>query len=191
VPFFVVTGLDEKAFLAIDTGMKRNHRQVLHMMGYKYDAYLGYTVSHILNWETDRSFYHNRAGISTGQIVAWVDANPKIMDSLMLVMGSKEGTRLQRGFKPGLLSALHWLFSKKNKGAGEYFINTLINGRIDLQLDDLILQLRELIIANAMSEAKLPAESIANYCVLAWNYWRKKTPVKKLRMIKDVANEIY
>jgi hypothetical protein len=58
-------------------------------------------------------------------------------------------------------------------------------------MDDQILQLRELIISNALADTKMSSETIANYCVIAWNAWRKKTPIKKLRAIKDVANEIY
>lgn len=181
VPCYVVTGLPTQAFFALDQNKKRTTRDILHALEYKYDAYLGAAVLHILNWEGQKLFYKNRGQISSQEVVEWIDANPKIMDSAHMVLGSTTARTRQQGFKPGLLMALHFLFGQRNKGSATYFMEALSTGKFDLPSDDVIFLLRERLIRDAISKARLDSESLANFIVVAWNRWRDKEPLKSFK----------
>jgi hypothetical protein len=85
---------------------------------------------------------------------------------------------------PRVMCACHYLFSRKDQSAADQFLKQLISGAC-LEIDDPVYVLRERLVKNSISKAKLLPHYIMALVIKAWNCRRAGTSVKKLRYYEE------
>jgi len=169
----VVEGLESDVFDTIDIGKKRSHSDTLEVKGEqnvkRLAAALILVERYMTNTVTNRQNQYTNNDVET-----MLEKYPGIRHS---ISKTHETKRLVPG---SLLTACHYLFSEKDPYAANKFVHDLIAGH-DLKPGDAVLLLRERLVSNAMSKAKLPREYIYALMIKAWNYRRDKRNCFQLR----------
>lgn len=174
IPIWVVLveGLEEDVFDTIDIGARRIAADVLGVLGETNCRCL----AGALNW-VDKYFHgqmDKTSGVDTFTISDLLEEHRDLAESVRLAGGR---TAL---LPPALMAALHYLFSKDDRGEADRFVKDLSTGA-SLAEDDGVYVLRERLMKNRLTKAKLPHVQIAALAIKAWNARRNAKPVRVLR----------
>lgn len=164
---YVVVGLDFDTFDTIDVGKKRTAGDIVGMDGIANAD----TVAAAVRWVALlQSGFFKKANLKMGadEIRLFVAAEPRIETSV------SEGRKAHKVLAPGIAGALHYLCSMKDKELADVFIIDLATGS-NLVPGDPVLVLRERLIRERISRAKLPAEELMSLCIRAWNHRRGRS----------------
>lgn len=165
VQVLVVRGVPEEAFNTIDQGRPRSTSDLLRVAGLPYRSeiaggarlvlvYDRYRTMHIT---PDRSPSHNEIVTFVSEnTAAWIQAGHDV--------------KVPRGFvlPTNVASALHFLTRERYPTQRDTFMSDIRHG-INLRVDQPVRLLRERLIANQQSRAKLPSHIVAALTVKAWN----------------------
>lgn len=173
----VVTGLDAAAFINTDNGVRRTTGQALSLDGEVNAVRLGGSVHKLHRYLTGRHFLPDRFTVMETREL--LEAYPDIRNSLAFTGRYK--TNL---LAPSVMDACHYLFTEKDELAADVFIEQLVDGA-NLPKTDPVHVLRNRLIENAMSKAKLSTEHIMCLVIKAWNLRRKGSPCALLRFVQD------
>jgi hypothetical protein len=162
---YVVMGVDSDTFDTVDIGKKRTAGDVLGIEHIRNaDA-----VAAAIRWiSLFRSGFFNMANIKmpNDEIRLFLAAEPAVEES------AASGLCARKILAPGLAGALHYLFAQKDREAANGFFLDLGTGS-NLVPGDPVLVLREKLIRDRISKAKLQSSEIASICIRAWNHRRQ------------------
>jgi hypothetical protein len=180
----VVTGVSEAAVDTIDTGRSRRAWDLLEVKGVA-EGMASKVAASAARWclmfHSHRMDKANKGQIielqrsfTNRDIVKYVKQNPKLMDSVALVM--ETGTR--KLIPPGIMAALHYEFSAINKAQAAEFTEQLLTG-VALGKNSPVRWLRNRLEESAVyKHRRLNPEHKAAITIRAWNMWRDKEPFK-------------
>lgn len=180
---YVVRGLPNDAFDSIDQGAARGLSDVFARNGEVNCALLAGAV----RWYgilADRKNFKN--GYTPAQAKETIEKNPELRASVKRFAANRNLKGLMHG---SIAAALHYLFSRKDQTLADLFFDGLFSGE-GLRKSDPVYLLRERLIGNMGSVAKLGRETIAALTVKAWNATRTKTPLKTLKWVEESIPEI-
>ena len=182
--FVIVEGVDPEAFSNIDTGAKRTTADVLDIAGYRGTTVLAAAARlciHLESIEAEEMPYLRLGskGPSSEEVLAWINAHPRLSQSLKLPPCRSETPVWQ---PPSLFRALHWRLSQVHREDTAKFFDRLADG-VGLVGDDPILRLREMLLADAVEKRRgaRPHWYKAAMVLKAWNAYREGRPLKHLR----------
>lgn len=182
----VVTGLNDEVFDVIDIGRGRSAGDSVSVMGYKNANVLAGSVKLILayNGGVLRRAAQGGAGSDkfTNQDV--VDYIETLADKDLLQEAAGLGNKLAykaKFYSPASYAAFYYLFSKKDRDAANLFLDLLVTGEnISKSSYSMIYLLRNRLIQNAGSTAKLQALDKYSLMIKAWNAYRKGKEIAQL-----------
>ncbi len=164
VPFVavVVSGLDEKVFETFDLGARRSLGDILIDRGETNTSTLAAMLRQFWLLETGM-LTSNNASPTVAEMLGVLEQHPEIRDSVRWVHKIKSITA------PTLLLALHYQFSRKDKGKADEFIERVGDGA-ELPRKHPILTLRDQLL-RARNERKyqLADPERAAWIIKAWN----------------------
>lgn len=176
VRVIVVTGLPNDIFDTKDCGKRRGAADTLAIRGEKNYALLASAIVFVDRYMTGQIDTKQRK-YSPSEIEELLE---KYGDGLRRSVNycAKIGTK--RLIQPSVLCGLHYIFSRLDESAADDFVKSLIGGH-DLDEKSPVFVLRERLMANMLSKAKLRPVYLAALCVKAWNHVRSGSTVRYLR----------
>jgi hypothetical protein len=172
VQTLVVDGISSDAFPTIDVGKRRSHGDTLAALGEKNHTRLGAALVLVDKYMTGRA--DKSVDYTNTELEELLEKYPDIRESLQI---SAECKGL---LPPSVLDACHYIFSQLDKPLAITFIRQLLRGT-GLEVGDPCYELRERLLKNAVSKAKLSKHYIMALCIKAWNHERKGRRVRSLR----------
>jgi len=176
VESLVVEGVSSDVFDTKDAGRRRSASDTLAIRGEIYTCRLGATLAVIDRYMTGRMM--NCVKYTNTEIEELLSRYPTVRESVRKTYDTK---KLVGG---SVLSACHFLFSQKDDLAADRFVENLMSG-VNLSVGDPVFVLRERLMQNALSKAKLSAEYIMALTIKAWNYRRASKEITHLRFRQD------
>lgn len=170
---FVVVDLPSAVFRSIDDGKKRSDSDVLRIDGEKHGSLIASSLRLVDKYLTGRVM--GNVNHSKTQIKALLSEHPDIRISTATCYETK-GI-----IPPSTLTAAHYLFAKLDLEAADQFVKDLVQGT-GLMSGDGVYLLREALMKNSLSKAKLGKGYIFALTVKAWNARREGKVVSNLRM---------
>jgi len=178
IPFetVLIEGLDFNVFDTIDTGLHRSAANTLSLRGEINTTRLASALVVVDKYMTSR--VHQNLRYTNTEVEELLKKYPEVRESV------RKTAETKRLISPSVLTACHYLFSLKDADAADKFVNDLIMGR-DLQEGDPVYFLRERLINNMLSKAKLQSHYIMGLLIKAWNFRRQNKNIKNLRFNMD------
>ena len=174
----LVEGLDDDVFDTKDIGARRKASDVLHILGATNCTTLASALGYVDKYFSGKM--DSSEGVSTFAIDDLLDEHRDLIDSVRAVANNGLVT-------PGLLAAMHYLFSLDSREEADRFLRDLKAGA-GLADNDGVYVLRERLMKNRSAKAKLPTVEIAALVIKAWNSRRRGTPVHTLRWRTEGEN---
>ncbi len=169
---YVVTGLGSDVFDTKDIGKRRSPSDTLSVLGHKNSHRLSSQLVLIDAYCTSRADKSVR--YSNTEIQSLVAKYPDCGDSIQTKFSGKSI------IPASVLDACHYLFSRKDKKLADDFVDKICRGA-NLVEDSPWYVLRERLVKNSLSKAKLSRFYIMALCIKAWNAIRSGKSVKCLR----------
>ena len=173
---YVIKGLSSDVFDSIDIGGNRTSPDIFSLMGESYCAKMSSALIMVDKYLTGRVSASNNYTVQ--QMKKLLEDHPDIRISCKDVKDTK------RIISPALLTACHYLFAKKDEELANSFIHKLITGA-GLVEGDPIYVLRERLINNNLSKAKLKRDYLMAIVIKSWNALRTNTELKTLRYMEN------
>lgn len=182
VPMTVATGVPVSAIDTIDTGTSRTLAHVLEMRGEGYSHPLAAALGWLHGYQTNGVFRVVKPGPTRRQLLALLEAEPGLRES---VRASDIAVRRQRLQVSGaLLAALHFVLMKIDDSDATFFLTQLRDG-IGLASDDPIYQMRERLLGRG---GRIPVYEVTALLFKAWNAYRRGDRVRQLRFTAGGKN---
>lgn len=172
VQSFVVEGLPSDVFDTIDVGKRRSPGDTLGALGEKNSYRLASALmltDKYMTGRADKSVEYTNTELET-----LLAKYPDVRNSIQTSVGGK-GI-----IPPSLVDTCHYIFSRKDRALADEFVVKLIKGT-GLQEGDPFYALRERLVKNSVSKAKLSKAYMLALCIKAWNYTRRGISVRFLR----------
>lgn len=176
LPMIVIRGVDRSAYDSIDSGLSRGAGDVLGASGYESRNELA-SVARWL-WRHDNGGILNSAPINTFSNVVAVEVvqrNPGLIASVK--RAQQKGLRAIAPVSP--MAFCHYVLTRIDRGAVDKFFDDLEFGE-GLTSKDPVWHLRQRLIAQKSSFAKVRPEHLVILVFKAWNATRSGTAVGKL-----------
>lgn len=175
---FVVTGVNKMAFETIDSGACRSNGDTLAVIGEKNTRNLAAALSIISDLQSGNTSFSRNNKIGNTEIVDLLNKNPDIRKS------ARWGNALARLCPPSIAISCHYLFSRIDANKADAFFSGIADG-VGLGFDDAPYIIRQRLIENATSKAKLTRRYIIALMIKAWNAYRKGQKLKFLRFREE------
>jgi hypothetical protein len=169
---FVIDGLPCDVFDTKDVGKRRSPGDTLSVRGEKNACRLAAALQMIDKYMTGRA--DKLVGYSNTDIEVLLEKYPGARDSL-------QTSARKRGLvPPSVLDACHYLFSQKDPELADDFVEKVERGAGLVEGSPWYL-LRERLVGNSLSKAKLSRGYVMALCIKAWNCARTGTTLRALR----------
>jgi hypothetical protein len=169
---FVIEGLPSDVFDTKDIGKRRSPGDTLGVRGEQNACRLAACLVMIDKYMTGR--VDKGVTYSNTEIEELLEKYPEARNSLQTTHG-KTGL-----LTPSVLDSCHYLFSRKNLQLADEFVQKVTHGT-GLQDGEPWYVLRERLVRNSLSKAKLQKPYLMALCIKAWNFARSGKPVRYLR----------
>lgn len=170
---YVVTGLDEETFYTIDIGRTRRPSDFLVVDGVPCGSVVASAARIIIGYrQRDLKNVHL---MPSHEIVEFAKANPRLAESASKVHGCNKLGPLS------CIAAWHFLFTETSPEQADQFLEEIRDG-VGLEKGSPVLALRERLLKNRASKAKLSARELFIIGIRSWNDFRSG----KRRMITKV-----
>lgn len=177
VKMLVVTGLSPDVFDTKDIGRKRSPGDTLSVLGEENCSRLAAALATVDRYYTNclrtKRLYTNI------EIEELLRKYPGVRSSLQTTHNSRTSI-----VPPSILDACHYIFSRKDRELADEFVEKMMKGS-GLTEDDPWYILRERLLRNKMSKAKLDKVYIMALCIKAWNYARTGRKVRAIKFKED------
>lgn len=178
VMMVVAYDVPEAAFDVLDSGCKRGIGDQLHATGESNGNAIAAALAWVMIYEKTGHMARTYR-VTTAQTRAALERHPEIRDSIVF------GAAMRKRVVPSLASALHYLFSRRDREAADVFWRDLAEGS-GLQADDAVFILRERLLENERSKTRLLRVQISALIIKAWNARRTGRKVGTLRWRGEV-----
>jgi len=169
---FVIDGLPSDVFDTKDIGKRRSAADTLGVRGEQNACRLAASLVMIDKYMTSR--VDKSVTYSNTEIEELLEKYPEVRSSLQITYGNK-GL-----LTPSVLDSCHYLFSKKDLLLANEFVEKVMRGT-GLQEGEPWYVLRERLVKNSLSKAKLQKPYLMALCIKAWNFARLGKSVRCLR----------
>lgn len=172
----VVRGIRREAFFVIDSGIRRTMGDEFTFAGEKNAIALAAAIHQLMRYERNIMDKGTSLKATRAEYMEELERHPEIRDSIHFGQMTKNILRHSIG------TALHYLFSRKDKVLADEFFIKLAQGT-NLEDDDPIYMLRERLMRENIKGGKtrmVPREVIA-LVIKAWNAKRKNERPRSLR----------
>lgn len=175
---FVVFGLDKTVFDTIDNGMMRTSAHTLAIRGEKNCAELSGALT--LLWKyLSRSVQNSNMRPTNQQIERMLDHHPNMRDAVSLSVG-KSSRRIMS--TKAIAAFMYYAAGKIDYEKRDKFFEFLITGA-SMTEGHPVLLLRDRLLSNKTSKAKLPHYEIFAITIKAWNAFYAGKKMQNLRWI--------
>jgi len=168
----VVYNLPPEAFVTTDNGAKRAYADVAHICGFEYAKYVG-GAAHLLYRYLKGSLRH--LAMPTN-----IQIRQLLMEHPGLGRSAKAAAQTIHILQPSVGTFCHFIFSEIDADDADLFFEGVRSGA-GLPMYDPILALREKMIQDKGSAAKLQQHYRIALTIKAWNAWRENKKVRLLR----------
>jgi hypothetical protein len=175
----VVEGLPSDVFDTKDVGKKRSAGDTLGVAGEQNAFRLAAALVMIDKYFTGR--VEKTVTYSNTEIEELLIKYPEARKSIQTSIGNKSL------ITPSVLDACHYLFSRKDEAMADQFVEKVLRG-VALTEGSPWYVLRERLVNNSMSKAKLNKTYLMALCIKAWNHARSGTSVKILKFSQEGSN---
>lgn len=185
---YVMTGLPRDAFKTIDGGKARNGGDALSILGYSEARTLSAAIKIIISMQQGLYGVSKSVGtvgkkhnIDPIDEVNFIEKNKELCELVPTAhkMYRNGGQRI--GMGKGLITALYFLFEKKDPKLAYNFLSKLCYG-INLELDDPIWLLRDRLERVSASTVMTITSYVKHGLIVkTWNFVRQGTDVKQLK----------
>jgi len=183
----IVRDADEDAFTTKDTGMPRSSSDVLALAGERHYCLLASTVKLLLRY----NYSAKNAGRLVGSlrctnrdVMAFVDSNQSVRESVSFAASLSTPP----GFMtPTITAVVHYLGSAVDQKKTEEFLGLVISG-IGLSAGDPVLVLRNRLMANKGSVAKVSRDLVLALTAKAWHLHIAGKKASCLKYAEDEAS---
>jgi len=175
---FVTRGLNACTFDTIDTGNRRTIGHVFAKHGETNYNLLAGAVSWLWKFNEGHMQKNHQMTPRHPEALAVLREHPELRDSLVF------GNKMKGLASPSAMSFLHYLFSRIDKDAADWFFDHLSSGENlskSSAKTSAIYLLRARMQDNRASKEKLPVIEIIKLTIKAWSYYRSRRVVKTLR----------
>jgi hypothetical protein len=172
----VVEGLPTNVFDTKDVGKRRSAGDTLGVAGEQNGCRLAAALVLIDKYFTGR--VDKSVSYSNTEMEELLVKYPESRQSLQTSMGTK-GL-----IPPSVLDACHYLFSRKDPVLADQFVDKVLQGT-SLTAGSPWYVLRERLVNNSMSKAKLKKAYLMALCIKAWNNARSGTTLKLLKFSQE------
>lgn len=174
---YVVRGLPHEAFDTIDQGKKRTTGDVFARAGYKHYSTLASAVRNLWQYQGDQGYAAKYGALRPDIANDIIEKNPAIHAAVEFVRSNIGRKSLMH---PGLASFLVYITSQIDEEQAKKFWTSIFVGE-GLTKTSAAYWLRERLIGNLSSVAKLHNTAIAALAIKAWNSYRSGKPCKTLK----------
>tara|TARA_R110000851_G_C12958259_1_gene554007 strand:+ start:109 stop:903 length:795 start_codon:yes stop_codon:yes gene_type:complete len=182
----VVTGLDDSVFLTIDCGKSRSASDSLAIEGYACTTALTSCARYAINMEGFGYMYARNINKATSfQVLSAIKKNPEMQESAKYGQSKKS----RKFIGVSLLSFCHYWFLKHDYIAGTEFFNEFESGDYSYA-NSPVKALKEKLVDNAVSTAKMSKTDKGGYIFLAFNKYMADESVRVLRLKKDPKEQL-
>lgn len=176
----IVFGVEDEVQPLLDTGKKRTAGDVFALKGVSNSIQLAAAISWVMQIENGQQMRGAAARPSNEELYEQYLRHPRVGESARVVAKPK-GAKLA---PLGLLIAAHYLCACRDEKKADRFFEQLLTGA-NLAPDEPAYILRQRLIDNLNSKAKLSPWYIAALLLKAWNKVRKNERLKTLRWSMD------
>jgi hypothetical protein len=168
---WVVRGVDSCVFDTKDVGRRRSAADTLSVHGEVNCRNLAAALVFIDRYFTGR--LENRGHRYS---------NSEVEELLQKYPEARRGASIlgRKLLPPSILQGLLYLFGRVDEADAQRFIDDVLQGS-NLTMDDPVYRLRERLLQNSLSKAKLTVGEIAALCIKAWNMRRAGKPCRILK----------
>lgn len=175
----VIYGLSSDVFDTKDVGKRRSAGDTLGVRGEKNAYRMAATLVLIDKYMTGRA--DKTVSYTNTEIEEMLEKYPGVRSSLQTSFGS-------RGLiSPSVLDACHYLFSQKDPRLANEFVVKVLRGT-GLEEGSPWYVLRERLMKNSLSKAKISKSYLMAICIKAWNYARAGKKLRCLRWREEGEN---
>lgn len=175
-------GVPDRAFAHINVGAKRGASDIFAINGVKNAALLSSAVHWVLLIESrDRLRIRTAFGTSAAELYEAYLAHAAIEGSVWVASSFKKN----RLASPSMMVALHYVCAQKCRRDADEFFRRVGEGVGIAGKKDPAHRLREALIRNATTDAKMSRVTLAAIVLKAWNAFRGGRPVALLRLGDD------
>jgi hypothetical protein len=183
--FIVVRGIEPDAFSTMDCGKTRNGSDALALIGEKNTKAKSAILVWIDKYYNGSIFNLNRSGVNKKISPSYILELNAIYSDLELL--NKDARNLGC---MAIINASQYIFSKLSKSDCEHFFHKILTGENILNTDPEML-LRNRLIQNQISKAKLSNKYIFALFIKTWNARRSGIPLKSLRYKEEGNSETF
>lgn len=169
---FVVDGLPSDVFDTKDIGKRRGAGDVLSILGHKNARRLGAALAMVDKYVTGR--VESSATYSNTEIEGLIEKYPDLAASIQTQLRGSSLLPLS------VFDGCYYLFFQKDQQLANIFVEKISRGT-GLEEGTAWYALRERLVVNSISKAKLTRPYLMALCIKAWNHARAGTNVKYLR----------
>lgn len=177
VPLSVAWNVPSSAMPTIDAGRARGFGDVLHIRGVTDHIAVSAVAALVRRWESG-NLTDNRAASHT-ELDGVVARHSGIVDSVAAV---RKGARIA---PVGILAFVHYIGARANATKADEFIYAILNGTtpsgMGLSANNAAFRLRERLIGQKVTKARLPRNEVLALTIRAWNFFLADRPVVNLR----------
>lgn len=177
---FVVEGLPCDVFDTKDVGKRRSGGDTLGIRGEKNAYRLAAVLALVDKYVTGRA---------DKQVVYTNTEIEELLEKYPEARASVSGTKTNGIITPSVLDACHYIFSRIDRRLADEFVEKIVRGT-GLEYGSPWYVLRERLMQNNMSKAKLSKYYLMALCIKSWNYARNEKSVRCLKWNED-GNESF
>jgi hypothetical protein len=174
---FVIRGVDPEAFKTYDRPRMRRTQDVLSIECFEHNSALAAVASTVWFWERGRILSQYPTPEPT-ELLDLCKLRPQLQASAAI------GASSRKILPASIAGSCHYLFSCLDLDDANQFFEQFVSGT-GLESGSPILVLRERLIADKASKAKLSTVYRMALVIKAWNAWRHGKPMKALRVRLD------
>jgi len=171
---YVAEGVPCEAFESIDQNKIRTFADTLAAMGVKDHNRVGAALKMVDKYTTGNT--QKSVDYSNDQVAPLLEKYPKIIEAM-------EYPDHNSLLPPRVMDACNYLFKQKDEKLAASFMTKVLRG-LGIEEGSPEYVLRERLIRNAASTAKLPIVLIFALCIKAWNHARDGRKITKLALIE-------
>lgn len=178
IDMLVVTELDESSQSVMDTPLRRQTGDMLHMRGEVSGTLLVACTRVAIAYENKEATLGSNTVISNSEIYEWIDLNPEIREAVAIA--TRHGKKLM--CPPSLVAFSSWLIWKSVRNW--YEIDdfwTAAASKVGLSPGDPVIALTNRFALDRSQRKKIPRPALVSAIVRAWNLRREGKTMSVVR----------